>query len=478
MTKKYDLYIDGQSVASSSGEYFETLSPADGSVVAEVARGTAEDIGKAASSAAEALEGWRSLSALDRSKHLRRFAEALRDNAAYLGQIESDEMGMPTQMAPQTIHGSADFYDYYGGLAPSLLGEVVPLTPDKFSYNLVEPFGVVGIITPWNSPMNQASRSAAPALAAGNTVVLKPSEFSSIASVEMARIAVEAGLPKGVLNTVTGYGGEIGSALVDHPLVNKVAFTGSIATGQVIGQAAARKVMSVTLELGGKSPHIIFEDANLEAALPMVLFGFVANSGQICRSGTRVLIQRSIYDKFSAMLKAAAEQVPIGRDKNFPTLGPMANEMQYKKVLEYFESAKSEGATLLTGGEKASGDALDKGLYLKPTIYTDVNTDMRIVKEEIFGPVAVLIPFENEDEAIRIANDTEYGLGAGLWSRDVSRVHRVAAKLEAGSVYVNTYHANAIEATTAGYKKSGVGREQGVLALKEYVQMKNVTMQL
>lgn len=478
MTKKYDLFINGQSVPATSDDYFETLSPTDGSVVGLIARADNNDIDKAVESAYAAGEQWRSLAALDRSKHLRRFAEAIRDNAATLGQIESEEMGMPVQMAPQTIMTAADFFEYYGGLAPSLLGEVVPLTPDKFCYNLVEPYGVVGIITPWNGPMNQASRSAAPALAAGNTIVIKPSEYSSIATLEMARLATEAGLPNGVFNTVTGFGAEIGSAIVDHPRVNKVAFTGSVSTGQVIGQAAAKKVMSVTLELGGKSPHIIFDDANLEAALPMVLFGFVANSGQICRSGTRVLVQKSIYDEFSAKLKGAAEQVPIGRDKDFPTLGPMANNMQYKKVLEYFEVAKQEGANLLTGGARATGDGLDQGLYLKPTIYTDVTSDMRIVKEEIFGPVAVLIPFEDEEDAIRIANDTEYGLGAGLWTQNVSRAHRVAAKLEAGSVYVNTYHANAIEAVTSGYKKSGIGKEQGVMALKDYVQFKNVTMQL
>jgi aldehyde dehydrogenase (NAD+) len=299
-----------------------------------------------------------------------------------------------------------------------------------------------------------------------------------VTTLELGELAAKAGMPPGVLNVICGYGHEAGSPLVEHPLVSKVAFTGSVGTGQAIGRAAADKVMPVTLELGGKSPNIVFEDANLEAAIPMVLFGFIANSGQICSSGTRVLVQRSIYEKFSQMIAGAAQQIPIGRDETFPTLGPIANRMQYEKVLGYFESARQEGATILTGGEPATGDDLDDGLYIKPTVFADVTMDMKVVKEEIFGPAGVLIPFDTEEEAVQIANDTEYGLCSGLWTQDVSRAHRVASKIKAGTVYVNTYHDHTVSAPVGGYKKSGIGRERGIQALQQYSQVKNVTMHL
>jgi len=294
----------------------------------------------------------------------------------------------------------------------------------------------------------------------------------------MARIAVEAGLPPGVMNVVTGFGADVGKPLTEHQFVEKIAFTGSVATGRKIGATAGDRIVPVTLELGGKSPDIVFADAKLDVAVPNVLFGFIANSGQICTSGTRVIVERSIHDKFAQMLASAAKTIPIGVDKPFPCLGPIANKMQYDKVLSYLESARAEGATCITGGGTAKGEGLENGYYVEPTIYTNVKPDMKIVKEEIFGPIGVIIPFDTEDEAIAIANDTEYGLAAGLWSQDASRVHRVAAQLEAGTVYINAWHAQDVAVPMGGYKRSGVGRERGIGAIKAYMQSKNITQKL
>ena len=478
MALSAQLYIDGQLKASSSGRTFDSINPATGDVFATVAAGTSEDVQAAVAAAKAAGTAWAKMRPLERGAILQKVGAALLANKAELAAIESGEMGMPLQAAPGIIESSAEYFTYYGGLAPSVHGDTIPLDEGTFAYTLYEPYGVVAIITPWNAPINQAARSVAPALAAGNTVVVKPSEYTSVATVEMARIAVEAGLPAGVLNVVTGNGIDAGEPLVRHPDVEKIAFTGSVSTGSRIGAIAGERIVPATLELGGKSPDIVFEDAKLEAAVPHILFGFIANSGQICTSGTRVIVQRSIHDKLAAMLSGAAKSIPIGVDKPFPCLGPIANKMQYEKVLGYFESAQVEGATLLTGGAPARGEGLDNGFYIEPTIYTDVKPDMKIVREEIFGPVGVLIPFDTEEEAIEIANDTDYGLAAGVWSQDASRVHRVAAQLQAGTVYINAWHAQATEVAMGGYKRSGIGRERGMGAIKAYMQTKNVTQKL
>lgn len=478
MVKQYEHIIDGRGQSPATGSYFETTSPATGEVLGRVAQGNAADIDNAVRAAHAAQKAWAKRSPLERGQIMMRFGTKLQEHAAYLGQLETDEIGLPSGMAPKVAHDTANYFDYYGGLAASVLGEVVPVNPTVFCYNLYEPYGVIGVILPWNGPLLQAARAVAPALAVGNAVVIKPSEFASLSTIEFARVASEAGVPDGLINVVTGDGKETGEALVRHPLVRKVSFTGSVPTGQAIGAIAAQKIMPLTLELGGKSPNIVFEDADFDAAVAGVLKGFLLHSGQICTSGTRVLVQRSIFDAFSSKLAEGAKAYRIGRDKQFPTLGPVANKPQYDKILGFFESARAEGARCLAGGEPARGEGLENGLYIAPTIYTDVTLDMRVVREEIFGPVAVLIPFDTEEEALTIANGTEYGLAAGVWTRSASRAHRVSAELEAGTVYVNTYHESAIEAPMGGYKQSGMGREKGLASLYGYLQLKNVTMKL
>ncbi|BFM16928.1 aldehyde dehydrogenase [Maricurvus nonylphenolicus] len=476
--QEYGHLIGGEYVPPSSGEYMDSINPADQTVVAKIARGVAADVEQAIAASKAACQAWADMRPLERGRILTDVGRALRDNMGLLSRLESQEMGMPVEAAAMTLGTAASYFEYYGGLAPSLQGETIPVGPEQHSYTVYEPYGVVGVITPWNAPLNQTARSIAPALAAGNCVVHKPSEFTSVTALVFAQIAVKAGLPANVWNVVTGLGAEAGDTLVRHPDISKIAFTGSVRTGQAIGAIAAEKVMTVTLELGGKSPDIVFEDADLNAALMGVLMGFVGNSGQVCLAGTRVLIQRSIYDQFSKMLADTAAFIPVGLHNPFPTLGPIANKDQYEKVLSYFEVAKEDGATLLAGGEKAEGEGLENGFYLKPTIYGDVNNNMRIAREEIFGPVGVLIPFEDEAEAIAIANDTEYGLAAGIWTKDLSRAHRVAGKVQAGQIYVNYYLESGVEHPMGGYKKSGIGREKGMIALKQYTQSKNISIKL
>lgn len=476
--EQYGLYINGQFVEPLSGEYTESINPADQSVVTRVARGNEADLEAAINAAEAAQQEWADMRPLERGKILISVGREMEKHLPAFAKAESDEMGMPIPFAMSVLQGAANYYQYYGGLAPSIQGDHIDVGPNQHSYTIHDPYGVVGVITPWNVPLNQSARSIAPALASGNCVVHKPAESTSLTALMFSEIAEKAGLPAGVLNVLTGSGRKIGMAMARHEKIGKIAFTGSQAVGEQIGAIAGERIIPVTLELGGKSPDIIFEDADLSEAIPSVVSAFVANSGQICTAGTRVLIQRSIYDKVSAMIKGAVENLPLGVDKPFPTLGPIANESQYNTVLNYFEVAKQDGAKLVTGGEKATGEGLDQGFYIKPTVYADVNNNMRIAREEIFGPVGVLIPFDTDEEAIAIANDSDFGLAAGVWTQNLSRAHRVARKIESGQVFVNYYMEGGCEHPLGGYKKSGIGREKGIVALKAYTQLKNITMKL
>ena len=476
--EKFDHFIGNEFVRPETGNYLNSINPSDRSVFTQIAAGNSADIDKAVLAAKSASSAWAATRPFERGKILSAIGRELADRLEEFAEIESLEMGVPLDGAKGTLLTATNYMQFYGGIAGSLQGENIQVGPLQHSYTVHEPYGVVGVITPWNAPLNQACRSIAPALAAGNCVVHKPSEYTSASALLFAELASSCGLPKGVLNVVTGMGAETGEALVKHGDVGKVAFTGSQAAGKAIAKIGADKVMPVTLEMGGKSPDIIFDDADLESAVMGAMFGFVANSGQVCLAGTRILVQRSIQEKFTQAMVDAIRNLPVGIDNPFPTLGPLANEDQFKKVLKYFEIAEKEGATLLTGGFKASDGELERGFYVMPTLYTDVDNSMRISREEIFGPVGVIIPFDTEEEAVALANDTEFGLAAGIWTRDVGRAHRVAAQIKAGQIYVNYYLEGSVEHPLGGYKKSGIGREKGVVAMYEYTQLKNVIINL
>ncbi len=470
---RLDHWIDGATTAPAEGNYLETVSPMTGQPALRVAAGTPGDVDAAVAAARRAAPGWRHFVSAERGRLMLALAEAIRADNQRLAELERADSGKPMAGALAEIEGSAQYFEFYGSLVYLPAGDVLDVAPDQHVFTRREPFGVVGVITPWNLPMNQAARAIAPALVAGNVIVAKPSEITSRTTIELARLATQVGFPDGVINVVLGTGPTVGEAIVSHPDVRKVAFTGSVAVGQAIGRIAAERIIPLTLELGGKSANIVFEDADLDIAAKEAVRGFTLNSGQVCSAGTRLLVQRSIYDRFLDAVKEVTETVVPGED-----IGPIITPAQYQRVQGYFRVAEEDGARKLTGGEVASVEGCEGGFYVKPTVYADVDNSMRIAQEEIFGPVLVAIPFDTEEDAIRITNDSPYGLIGTVWSRDISRALRVADRIEAGQVFVNVWNTMSVQTPFGGHKHSGYGREKGIEAIHHYSHLKTVTVKI
>jgi betaine-aldehyde dehydrogenase len=476
--KTYQNYVNGQWVSSSTGETFPAFDPSTEEVIANVASASASDVDKAVKAARAAFDSgpWPATTAQDRGRILFKLAEKIRQHQPMLAELESRNTGKPIVEAEYDIGDVATCFEYYGGLANKVNGSVMPVPANALSFTLREPVGVAGQIIPWNYPLLMAAWKLAPALAAGCTCVLKPAEQTPLTALEFANWLGEAGLPPGVVNVVNGVGEIAGAALVAHPGVDKIAFTGSAAVGKMIVKSAADTLKRVTLELGGKSPNVFFADADWEAAVDGALFGVFINQGEVCSAGSRILVEKKIYSKFVEAMTEKAKRIKLGAPLDRDTkMGPLVSKEQYDRVTSYMEIGKKEAKTAIGGGP---AKAFGKGFYVEPTIFYDVDNSARIAREEIFGPVASVIPFENEAEAIKIANDTPYGLAGAVWTRDIYKAFRIVKSMRAGIIWVNHMQPTYVEAPWGGYKQSGFGRELGPWGLEEYLETKQVYVNL
>jgi len=477
LAKPLKLLIDGRHVRSASGRTFKSLNPATEQVIATVAEGGAEDVERAVAAARRAFEGpWRTMRASERGQILLKWAQLMRDHTDEIAELESLDAGKPIAATlRQDFPAAIDTLTYYAGWADKISGDVVTTRDDALTYTVREPVGVVAAIVPWNFPLMIGMWKLAPALACGCTVVMKPAELTSLSALRIGELALQAGLPAGVFNIVTGPGRVVGDALVNHPDVDKVTFTGSPGVGRGIMKGAAGNFKRVSLELGGKSANVIFDDADLDAAAKAAAAGIFFNAGQVCSAGSRVLVQEGVYDAVVERLAARAQSLRIGDTLDRGTsLGPVISEKQMRSILDYVDIGRNEGASLVTGGERVG----TRGYFISPAVFAGVKHEMRISQEEIFGPVVSVIKFKDEADALRIANGTAYSLAAGVWSRDMGRVQRFAKQARAGTVWINTYGYTDVRLPWGGERDSGLGREHGTAALENFTEPKAVWMNL
>jgi acyl-CoA reductase-like NAD-dependent aldehyde dehydrogenase len=482
MAEHRQMYIDGVWVDAASGATFETFDPATGEVIATVPRAEAPDAARAVAAARRTFDDgtWGSAVAeRERARILLRMAELVRDQRDELAELEVRDCGKPLADALLDIDEVAFMYEYYGGWATKIAGDIPPVGPDAMSLVVKEPVGVCGLIVPWNYPMLMASQKVAPALAAGCTVVLKPAEQTPLTALRLAAIAEEAGLPPGVLNVLTGFGPEAGGPLLTDAAVDKISFTGSKDVGKLIQRTCAEQLKRVTLELGGKSPNIVFADADLTTAVPGTCNGVFGNQGEVCSAGSRVLVDRAVYDDVLAAMCDVADGITLGSGLDpATTMGPLVSREQQQRVEEYVSIGREEGASTAFTGARPSDPALANGYFVPPTIFEATSNDLRIAREEIFGPVMTVIPFDGVDDAVRLANDTEYGLAAAIWTRDITTALRTAKAVRAGVVWINDSQPAPTESLWGGYKQSGIGRELGPYALDAYLETKQIYINL
>jgi acyl-CoA reductase-like NAD-dependent aldehyde dehydrogenase len=474
------LLIGGSWRAGEGDRTFDVVEPATSQLLAKAAVASPADVDAAVKAARTAFEGgaWSNAAASARAKVLYKIAELIRSNLEHLATLEARNAGKPIRDARDEVMGAAQCFEYYAGAATRIFGETIPVTAPGLDFTLREPVGVVALIVPWNFPLTIASWKVAPALAAGNTAILKPASYTPLTALELGRLALEAGLPEGVLNVITGPGGSTGNALAGHPGIDKIAFTGETLTGVSILQQAAPNITRVSLELGGKSPNIVFADADLEKAAPAAVNSVFGNAGQDCCARSRAFVHRSIAEEFDQRVAAGSRKLKVGDPLDASTeVGPLISMNQRTRVQAYIELGQQEGARLLTGGS-VPGGPLAQGSFLEPTVFDRADNRMRIAQEEIFGPVLTIIPFTDEDEVLRLVNDTPYGLSGSIWTRDIGRALRVARGVKTGVLSINSSRSVHQEAPFGGYKRSGIGRELGMHALQLYTEVKNIFVSL
>lgn len=471
------LIIDGTRVNASDGGSFDVYDPSSGDVLATVAKSTRADVDRAVQAAQAALDSkaWGGMAPAERGRIMLRIAQTLRDRGEELATLESRDNGKPLRQARTDVQVAARYFEFFAGIADKIMGNTIPLGPGFLDYTVREPIGVSAQIVPWNYPIQIGARGVAPALAAGCTVVLKPSSEAPMTALRLGEIALACGLPPGVLNVVPGTGSEAGAALASHPDINQLTFTGSVDVGISVAKMAAENVVPVVMELGGKSPNIVFADADLDLAVQGVATAIFQNAGQTCSAGSRLLVERHTHDALVARLADRANGMRVGPGVTDPDMGPIISKRQLETIEGYVTIGRDEGATVAAGGERPSDPALGRGFFFRPTLLDHVSADMRVAQEEIFGPVLAIIPFDEIEEAIAIANRSQYGLVAGVWTQDINKAMTVSSQIKSGQVYVNTYGAGGgVELPFGGYKKSGYGREKGLESLASYTQIKNV----